>query len=476
MIAAMPGTPMPVLPISQVQADFLASDAPITAMVCGRGGGKTFIGSYRIITRASNDDHWMAVSPDAGVSLETTVPTFIENCEKLNCLNRTVLSPYPRIWWQTLDGGEAQIVFRSAEKPDKLRGPNKSGLWLDEASYQPIDAMRIARATLRRDQTMGPTILTMTPRGRSHWTFDLCFARANGDEPNQQVIQGISYVPQPGVSLIQASTNDNPFLPPEFFDSMSQGLSPLLAAQELGGQFIDIDGLMFRREWFQPVDNAPREALRVRYWDKAASTISTSSFTAGVLVSRCPRGIFYIEDVVRGQWTPADRDTVILQTAQADSQQFAGEVLIYAEQEGGSGGKEVMQQMIKMLAGFPVYRDLASSSGQRNVGGVKLPGQAKITRAQPLAAQAEAGNVRIVNGQWNQEFLSELSSFPESAQADQVDAASAALNRLAALTQPEDTVADRKRKSVQTNSYGASLKSLGGSRGQRRNLYDRVRR
>jgi len=475
MIAASPGESLPILPISQVQADFLASDASITAMVCGRGGGKTFIGSYRIITRAKNGDQWMAVSPDAGVSLETTVPTFIENCEKLNCLNRTVMSPYPKIWWETFDGGEAEIVFRSAEKPDKLRGPNKSGLWLDEASYQPIDAMRIARATLRRGGKMGPTILTMTPRGRSHWTFELCYSRGDGTEENAEIIQGIPYVPKPHVKLIQASTNDNPFLPPEFFDSMALELSPLLAAQELGGQFIDIDGLMFRREWFQPVDNAPREALRVRYWDKAASTISTSSFTAGIRVSRCPRGLFYIEDVVRGQWSPADRDTVILQTAQADADEFGGEVLIYAEQEGGSGGKEVMQQMIKMLAGFPVYRDLASGSAQRNVGGVKLPGQAKITRAQPMAAQAEAGNVRLVKGPWNSEFLSEFSAFPESSQADQVDAASAALNRLAALTQPEDAVADRRRKPVQTNNFGASLKSLGGSRGQRRNLYNRVR-
>ena len=472
MIAAA-ASQVPVLPISQVQADFLASDYPVTAMVCGRGGGKTFIGSYRIITRARNGDHWMAVSPDAGVSMETTVPTFIENCEKLNCLNRVVMSPYPRIWWETLDGGEAQIVFRSAEKPDKLRGPNKSGLWLDEATYQPVDAMRIARATLRRGGVMGPTILTMTPRGRSHWTFELCYARAEGHEQNQVVIQGIPYVPKKGVKLIQASTADNPFLPEDFFDSMQQDLSPLLAAQELGGQFIDIDGLMFRREWFVPVDQAPRDALRVRYWDKAASTIATSSFTAGVRVSRCPRGIFYIEDVVRGQWSPADRDTVILQTAQADAEKFNGECLIYAEQEGGSGGKEVMQQMIKMLAGFPVYRDLASGSAQRNVGGVKLPGQAKITRAQPLAAQAEAGNVRIVNAAWNQEFLSELSAFPESSQADQVDAASAALNRLAALTQPEDAVADRKRYEVENNRFGQSLQSLG--KNGRRNLYNRIR-
>ena len=56
MIAAA-ASQVPVLPISQVQADFLASDYPVTAMVCGRGGGKAFIGSYRIITRARNGEH-----------------------------------------------------------------------------------------------------------------------------------------------------------------------------------------------------------------------------------------------------------------------------------------------------------------------------------------------------------------------------------------------------------------------------------
>ena len=58
----------------------------------------------------------------------------------------------------------------------------------------------------------------------------------------------------------------------------------------------------------------------------------------------------------------------------------------------------------------------------------------KITRAEAPAAQAEAGNVYIVRGAWNGEFLLELCAFPGGAFADQVDAFSRAYHR--AVRQP----------------------------------------
>jgi predicted phage terminase large subunit-like protein len=45
----------------------------------------------------------------------------------------------------------------------------------------------------------------------------------------------------------------------------------------------------------------------------------------------------------------------------------------------------------------------------------------------------EVGNVRIVNGPWVQDFLSELLDFPNGAHDDQVDAMSGAFARLASV-------------------------------------------
>ena len=64
----------------------------------------------------------------------------------------------------------------------------------------------------------------------------------------------------------------------------------------------------------------------------------------------------------------------------------------------------------------------------------------KITRAEPLAAQAGAGNLKIVKtgdparDSWIEPFLAEILAFPRSQVKDQVDALSAAyvtLNRCA---------------------------------------------
>ena len=53
----------------------------------------------------------------------------------------------------------------------------------------------------------------------------------------------------------------------------------------------------------------------------------------------------------------------------------------------------------------------------------------KETRAGPLAAQAEAGNVDILDATWNHLLIEEMCVFPNGTK-DQVDAASRAFNEL----------------------------------------------
>ena len=54
----------------------------------------------------------------------------------------------------------------------------------------------------------------------------------------------------------------------------------------------------------------------------------------------------------------------------------------------------------------------------------------KETRALPLAAQAEAGNVHLLEGDWNEDFLNEYSNFGNKGHDDQVDAGTGAYNIL----------------------------------------------
>ena len=86
------------------------------------------------------------------------------------------------------------------------------------------------------------------------------------------------------------------------------------------------------------------------------------------------------------------------------------------EQDPGQAGVADAQNFIRLLAGFPVEAVKVSTD--------------KITRALPASAQAEAGNIKLLRGKWNADFLLELENFPEVSHDDQVDAMSGAFNLL----------------------------------------------
>lgn len=174
------------------------------------------------------------------------------------------------------------------------------------------------------------------------------------------------------------------------------------------------EGAMFKVHWLPLVDAVPARGQRARWWDRA-STADGGDWTAGVLVTLAD-GIAYIEDVVRGRWSGGERDAIIRATAEADRLRF-GAVQQWGEQEPGSAGKDQAAAFISLLAGYNVHTEPSTGSKQ--------------VRAEPLAAQAEAGNVRILRAPWTQALVDELCSFPSGANDDQVDAAAGAYNKLA---------------------------------------------
>ena len=174
-------------------------------------------------------------------------------------------------------------------------------------------------------------------------------------------------------------------------------------------------GKVFDRSWFKIVEAAPAMGMRwVRYWDKAG-TQGAGKRTAGVKMGRhMPTGRYFVADCTAGQWSFEQREQVIKQTAQNDGVI----VKIRGEQEPGSSGKDVAGYTVKNLAGYDVR--MAPSTGD------------KFTRSAPFSAQAEAGNVYLVAGQWVEAYLTELHNAEPGAEfLDRMDASSGAFNELA---------------------------------------------
>lgn len=163
-------------------------------------------------------------------------------------------------------------------------------------------------------------------------------------------------------------------------------------------------GGFFKRSAVEVIEGPLPNCTKVRGWDLAAS--KDGKRTAGVKLARSLENDFIVEDVVMGKWEPAERDRMIAQTATMDGHS----VRIRIEQEGGSGGIAQVHAIVRRLAGY-------------NVEGIRVTGSKEI-RADAVASQCNVGNLKIVRGNWNEAFLSELESFPTGAYLDQVDALS----------------------------------------------------
>lgn len=288
------------------------------------------------------------------------------------------------------------IFFRSAEDPEKLRGPNVGWFYADESAMMSEMAWNILIGRLRLAPGLGWT--TTTPKGKN-WLYQTF---ALGDEDH---------------FMVKVRSHDNPHLPPDFIRSLQGSYTSQFAAQELEGEFVDLEGALARREWFPIVDAAPAQAQRVRAWDFAATLKSVGAadpdYLAGVKLALAD-GLFYVEHVIRQRVGPGEVAPILVQTANTDGRG----VTITLEQEPGSAGKIFTGGMIRALAGWPI-------AAQSAIGD-------KVTRAMPFLAQAQAGNVRLVHGRWNADYLDEMTAFPVGGHDDQVDATSAAFARLTA--------------------------------------------
>jgi predicted phage terminase large subunit-like protein len=171
-------------------------------------------------------------------------------------------------------------------------------------------------------------------------------------------------------------------------------------------------GGLFERFWFEVVRAAPRVADRCRYWDRAGTKSADADATAGVRIARTPGGIYYIEDIEYLRGTPGEVERAIVSCAQRDGDDCP-QVL---ERDPGSAGLAEKRALSNALDGFDFF--WAKPTGD------------KVTRAKPLSAQAEAGNVKLVKGDWNEPFLKEAKAFPGGKHDDMIDGASGAYNWL----------------------------------------------
>ena len=207
-------------------------------VMAGRGFGKTRTGAEWLAASAIED-------PDA-FDRAVIAPTFSDvkfTCFEgpaglLNVIPPELVENYSStdltLKIRTLSGKTAMIRGFSAEKPERLRGPQFAAIWADE-----LAAWQYAEETW----DMAMMGLRLSPLPRIMWTTT----------PRPIDLVRKITTPKAGRVLVRGSTYDNRAnLPQSFFDQLTQYEGTVLGRQELMGELVSgEEGGVIKRSWLR---------------------------------------------------------------------------------------------------------------------------------------------------------------------------------------------------------------------------------
>lgn len=236
-------------------------------------------------------------------------------------------------------------------------------------------------------------------------------------------------IPPKSVTFIAASVTDNKALmaaDPAYIANL-MALPTVERERLMGGNWKirPSAGLYFQRAWCEVIDVLPLNVYWCRGWDLAATIKtenndpdSTSSTKIGVVdVGGVPK--YIVAHNTNDQKSPAGVRELIQSTAEDDNRN-GEDVMISIPQDPGQAGKAQKESMAAQMTGYNVRFSLESGD--------------KVTRFSPFSAQAQAGNVMILRGSWNDSWFNSLEGFPEAAHDDDPDSTARAFN---ALNEPQ---------------------------------------
>lgn len=219
------------LELHQKQMDFVEAAQHYLGFIGGVGSGKTYAGSIRALMAASGYVGGARIkTPNLGVVTAPTYPMLRDATLRtfLEVAGGAVADYNKSETRVTLING-SEILFRSTEQHERLRGATASWWFGDEAALYHPNVWKIMLARLRQYGQHGYAWITTSPKGRNWiWTK---FLRDNQFNPKY--------------SLIKASTRDNIHLSLDFIEGLYNEYVGDYALQELEGEFVAFEGLIY---------------------------------------------------------------------------------------------------------------------------------------------------------------------------------------------------------------------------------------
>tara|TARA_A100001201_G_scaffold129502_2_gene114916 strand:+ start:922 stop:2157 length:1236 start_codon:yes stop_codon:yes gene_type:complete len=291
------------------------------------------------------------------------------------------------------------IAVRSADNPQRLRGEGLDFLVMDEAAFvKPEVWAEVLRPTLT--ERRGSALFISTPIGRDNWFFDLWETAEDGDN----------------WARFRFATTDNPAIDPEEVEAARTEVGSIVFAQEYLAEFVDAGQGMLKPEWLRYFALIPDNNGRLKchvdgseYYldaldkygivDLATTKNKDSDYTVITSFARTPDNRLLVIDMLRSKMEGPDIIPAIKRAIDKNKLQYVG-----IERQG------FQTTIIQM----------AQRSGIR-VKNLKTD-KDKVTRALPLAARMESGDVYLQRDtHWLPEVEREIMTFPAGAHDDIID-------------------------------------------------------
>lgn len=204
--------------------------------LAGRGFGKTRVGAEWLARKVFLDDNCFDSAVIAPTYQDVKFTCFEGESGLLSVIPPDLIKVYNKsdmiIEMFNWRGDVATIRGFTAEKPERLRGPQHTRIWADELAAWPYDDV----------WDMAMMGLRLGERPQALWTTT----------PKPKDLVRKLTAPKAGRLIVSGSTYDNKSnLPQSFFDQLDQYAGTVLARQELYGELIDPEeaGLVKRSQF-----------------------------------------------------------------------------------------------------------------------------------------------------------------------------------------------------------------------------------
>jgi predicted phage terminase large subunit-like protein len=341
--------------------------------------------------------------------------------------------------WIQLIGSGRRIYIKGADNPDSLRGIALSYVVLDEyADMKPATWEEILEPALMDVQ--GGALFIGTPKGKNHFYKLFMSALTYGLNSSEPADDWQEY------EAFHFKSIDNPFLDEKEVERMmkTSNRPSHVIRQEIEADFVSGGGAVIKREWIGIVDHVPGysplankslgkstvEPTRPEHEGHIYVTVDLAGFVpeggsrrkirtdeSAIVTTWVTQNGWYVLDVQHGHWDVREAALRIIRTVSQRPSCRLG----------------IEQGALFNAIGPYLEEEMRRLNRYVTPEAVKHGGNKKTDRiAGALQGRAERGRLFLLEGDWNEAFLSQCDDFPDPLSHDDILDATAYADQLAA--------------------------------------------